>query len=394
VTLSRRARGIGMSPTLRISSLAGEMRSAGEDVLDFSAGQPDFPTPEPVKEAGRLAIAENHTGYTANQGLPKFREAIAAMLERDRGLSYGPNEILVSPGAKASLYFAAMALFDPGDEVVIPSPYWVTYPEQVRLCGAHPIFVDCSQSNGFKLDPADLERAIGPRTRALLLNYPSNPTGACYAAEELSPLVEICGRHGVWIVADEIYSRLIFDGRSFTSVAALDGADRDRVLIIDGMSKTYSMTGWRIGYAVGPREVIAAMGRVQSHSTSNATSISQWASVAALELTAADLQPRVDEFQARRDVIVAALRDLPGVSCCTPEGAFYAFPNVARCLGDDAASGEQVAALLLEQAKVAVVPGEAFGAGEHVRMSYALSMERLQQGLQRISEVLAQRQAR
>lgn len=382
-----------MSPTLRISSLAGEMRAAGDDVLDFSAGQPDFPTPERVKQAGKRAIEENRTGYTANQGLPEFRAAIAAMLERERGLSYDADEILVSPGAKASLYFAATALFDPGDEVLVPSPYWVTYPEQVRLCGAVPVFVDCPESNGFKLDPSDLEKAIGPRTKALLLNYPSNPTGICYAAEELSPLAEICGRLGVWIVADEIYSRLIFDGRTFTSVAAVDAADRERVLVIDGMSKAYSMTGWRIGYAAGPRELIAAMGRVQSHSTSNATSISQWASVEALKLTAADLQSRVDEFQERRDVIVSALRELPGVTCCNPEGSFYAFPRVTGCLGEERSSGEQVAAFLLEQAKVAVVPGEAFGAAEHVRMSYALGMDRLQQGLGRISRALAERRA-
>jgi aspartate/methionine/tyrosine aminotransferase len=378
-----------MSPTLRISALAGELRAAGEDILDFSAGQPDFPTPQEVKDAGKRAIDDNRTGYTANQGLAELREAIAANLKEGRGLEYGTDEILVSTGAKASLYFAAMAMFDPGDEVIVPRPYWVSYPEQLRLAGAVPVFVDCHEANGFKLDAADLERTISSRTKAVLLNYPSNPTGASYGREQLEPLAEVCTRHGIWIVADEIYSRLLFDGRRFVSVAEISPEVRARCLIIDGMSKTYSMTGWRIGYTAGPREVIAAMARVQSHSTSNATSISQWASVCALQMPGDEIERRTAEFQERRDVIVAGLRDLPGVSCVLPEGSFYAFPNVSGCFGGSLTGADALAGYLLERAKVAVVPGEGFGAPEHLRVSYAVDLERIREGLGRMAEALA-----
>jgi len=386
--ISRRVQEIELSATLRISALAAELRAAGQDVLDFSAGQPDFPTPEVVKQAGKEAIDADKTRYTLNQGIAELRAAIAERLRSDLDLDYATDQILVSPGAKASLYFAAMALFDPGDEVLVPSPYWVSYPEQIRLAAATPVFITCSEDRGFKLDPEQVERRITPRTKALLLNYPSNPTGACYSREELKPLAELAVRHRIWIIADEIYSRLLFDGRQFTSIAQIDPEVRSRTVLIDGMSKTYSMTGWRIGYAAGPAEVIAGMARVQSHSTSNAASISQWASVEALKVPGAEIQRRAQEFEQRRNALFGGLREIPGVTCVEPEGSFYAFPNLSGCFNDAVGDGQRMAEYLLREARVAVVPGEAFGAGDHVRLSFAVSLDRVQEGVRRISTAL------
>jgi aspartate aminotransferase len=389
-SLAQRIHQIALSPTLRISALAAEMLAAGEDVLDFSAGQPDFDTPESVKEAGIAAIRANRTRYTPNPGIPELRRTIAEALAGERGLDYSAEQVLVSPGAKASLYFAMMAILDSGDEVLVPTPYWVSYPEQVRLAGAVPVFVPCAEEHGFKLEADALESAITPRTKALILNYPSNPTGACYRLEELRPLAEICVRHRLWVIADEIYSRLLFDGRRFESIAQLGPEIRERTLLIDGMSKTYSMTGWRIGYAAGPTDLIHAMSKVQSHCTSNATSISQWASVEALRLPADEILRRSAAFQRRRDRIVERLRAIPGVRCVQPEGSFYAFPNVSGCSDRVApfARDRDLAEYLLEEARVAVVPGEAFGSNAHIRLSYAVSLEKIDEGMSRIEEAL------
>lgn len=389
---AQRIQRIGLSPTLRISALAQELRAKGQDILDFSAGQPDFLTPEEVKRAGIRAIENNRTAYTANQGVIELREAISQAILAEQGVAYAPDEIVVSPGAKASLYFAAMALLDPGHEVLVPSPYWVSYPEQVRLADGVPVYVPCPEGRGFKLEVDALERALTTRTRALILNYPSNPTGACYRREELVPLAEFCVRHGLWVIADEIYARLLFDGRSFCGIASISPEMRARTIVIGGMSKTYSMTGWRIGYAAGPREILQAMAKVQSHCTSNATSISQWASVAALlEVPDSELARRTAEFQQRRDRIVERLRAIPGIHCVVPEGAFYAFPNVAACLDyvGRFKRGGDLAEYLLEEAHVAVVPGEAFGSKEHIRISYAVSLDRIDEGMDRIAAALA-----
>ena len=392
--VSQRAQRIGLSPTLRISAQAQSLRAAGVDVLDFSAGQPDFPTPEPVKAAGRRAIAEDKTRYTPNAGLPELRQAVAAELERRRGLTYAPEEILVSTGAKASLYFAFQALIDPGDEVLLPTPYWVSYPDQIQLAEGRAVLVPCTDAERFKLRVEALERALSPRTRAVVLNYPSNPSGACYTREELEPLAELCESHGLWVVADEIYSRLIYDGRRFTSIAEISPEMRRRTIVIDGMSKTYSMTGWRIGYAAGPAEIISAMSRVQSHTTSNASTIAQWASLEAFEACEDEVGRRVAEFQKRRDEILRLLAGLPGVSCVKPEGAFYVFPNVSAWFGRRAAgqpidSAQRLAEYLLERARVAVVPGEPFGAPAHLRISYSVSVERIREGVRRIADALA-----
>ena len=394
MAVSRRAQRIDLSSTLRISAQAIALREAGVDVLDFSAGEPDFPTPEVVKEAGRRAIAENKTRYTANAGLLELRRALAADLARTRGLVYAPEQILVSSGAKASLFFAFQALIEPGDEVLLPTPYWVSYPDQIRLAEGSVAFVPCSDADGFKLDASALEAAITPRTRALVLNYPSNPSGACYTREELEPLAALCVRHDLWIVADEIYSRLLYDGRRFTSIAALDAGVASRTILVDGMSKTFSMTGWRLGYAAGPPAVISAMARVQSHVTSNASTIAQWAALDGLGACEQEISDRVGEFERRRDEIVRLLAALPGVRCLVPEGAFYAFPNVSALFGRRAegiaiGGAESLAAYLLERARVAVVPGEPFGAPEHLRFSYAVSLARIREGVARIAEALA-----
>lgn len=390
--IADRVKQIGMSPTLRISALAGELRRQGQDVLDFSAGQPDFPTPEGVKRAGVRAIENNHTRYTANNGMQELREAIVARIRRDHDLHYDPDQVLVSPGAKASLYFACMTLIEPGDEVIVPSPYWVTYPEQVRLAGGTPVFVACRGEDGFRLDPSRLAAAITSRTKALILNDPSNPTGASYSEEQLRPLAEICDRHGLWIVSDEIYSRLLYDGRRFVSIATLGDSIRERTVMINGMSKAWSMTGWRVGWTAAAQPVIDGMGKLQSHSTSSVTTISQFASVEALNHCDEEIARRVEAFQQRRDRIVARLRRIGGVCCTVPEGAFYVLPDCSGLLKrmDGVANGVELAELLLERARVAVVPGEAFGAANHLRLSYAVSLEGIDEGMDRIERVLEQ----
>ncbi len=387
--LARRIGQIGFSPTLAIGDLAQRLKAEGRDILDFSAGQPDFPSPEPAKNAARRAIDENRTRYTATAGIAELRTAIADRFQRKRGLTYGSDQILVSPGAKASLYFACMALLDPGDEALVPTPYWTSYPEQIRLAGADPVFVSCSEARGFKLSADELARAITPRTKLLLLNYPSNPTGACYDRQELEALAEVCVGRKLWVIADEIYSELLYDNRRFVSPAELGPEIADRTVVIDGMSKTYAMTGWRVGYAAGPREVIAGMSKLQSHSTSNVTSVSQWASVGALGMSEEELRPRLAEFERRRGEIMRRLSELPGVSCVLPGGAFYVFPNVSGLFTSSIRSGEDLSRYLLEQANVAVVPGEAFGSPEHVRFSYACSLDQIREGMARVGKALA-----
>ena len=392
--VSRRVERIGLSPTLRISALAQSLRASGVDVLDFSAGQPDFPTPESVKQAGIRAIEQDKTRYTSNAGAPELRQAISRQLGRTRGIEYPPDQILVSSGAKASLFFAFMALVDPGDDVLLPTPYWVSYPEQIQLAEGNAVLVPCSDEAGFKLSPEALEAAVTKRSRVIVLNYPSNPSGACYSREELEALARVCLRHDLWIIADEIYSGMVYDGQEFTSVASLGEEFREKSVIIDGMSKSYAMTGWRMGHAAGPKDVISAMARMQSHSTSNASSIAQWASIEALDNGDDEVRRRLGEFTKRRDEVVRLLSELDGVSCLKPEGAFYAFPNVSGLFGRTTdkgpiRSGQDLAEYLLERANVALVPGDPFGAPQHVRVSYPVSLERIREGVGRIADAIA-----
>lgn len=392
--LAERIRHVELSPTFRINAIARQMRAQGIDVLDFSVGEPDFPTPSCAKAAGKDAIDRDVTRYTANEGTLELRRAIVEKLSRDSALSYETDQILVSPGAKSSLYCAAMALFSPGDEVLVPSPYWVSYPEQIRLSGATPVVVPSREAHGFKLTPEELTAAIGPKTRGLILNYPSNPTGACYDRDELVALASVVVAHDLVVVADEIYEKLLYDGRTFTSIAALGPEIAARTVVVNGMSKAFAMTGWRVGYAAGPKEIVDAMAKVQSHTTSHPASMAQVAGEAALREAGEDVRRMAAEFERRRDAMVARLAELPSVTCVPPAGAFYVFPNVSGLFGRSinkrvVTCGQDVAEALLETARVAVVPGEAFGSREHVRISFSCSRETIAEGLSRIGASLS-----
>ncbi len=395
---SERANRIALSPTLRISARALQMRAQGIDVVDFSAGEPDFPSPESVKRAAKAALDANFTKYVANDGIPELKKAICEKLERDNGVRFSPEEIIVSVGAKNSLFNVAQSLYEPGDDILIPSPYWVSYPDQVKLCGANPVFIPTREEEGFKLRAEDLAAAITPNTKALILNYPCNPTGATYSREELEEIAKVCVREQIWVISDEIYEKLIYDGQRFTSIASLGEPIRKLTVVINGFSKAYSMTGWRLGYAAGPRELIAACSKVQSHNTSNATSFVQKAGVEALRSTAMEVERMRQEFERRRNFIVYKMRSLPGVSCYSPHGAFYVMPNVARYLdrefgGAPVRNTYGLAYYLLKEAHVAVVPGEAFGTDAHIRLSFATSMDRLEEGARRIEKALARLEA-
>jgi aspartate aminotransferase len=392
--LAERIRHVSLSPTFRINAIARRMKAQGIDVVDFSVGEPDFDTPSSAKEAGKSAIDRNITRYTANEGTLELRQGIAAKLKRDNGLEYGTDQILVSPGAKASLYCAVMALFGPGDEVLVPQPYWVSYPEQIRLAGAAPVDLAAPESNGFKVTARELDAAVGSKTKGIILNYPSNPTGACYDRAELEALARVVIEHELFVVADEIYEKLLYDGRTFTSIAALGPQIAARTVVVNGMSKAFAMTGWRLGYAAGPREIVDAMSKVQSHTTSHPASMSQAAGEAALRGAGDDVRRMTAEFERRRDAIVARLAKLPGLTCVPPAGAFYVFPNVSGLFGREiggrkVASGQDVAEALLESARVAVVPGEAFGSADHIRISFSCAMDVIEDGLRRIAEAIS-----
>jgi aspartate/methionine/tyrosine aminotransferase len=392
--LSERVNRIALSPTLRIAATATQMRAEGVDVVDFSIGEPDFPTPSNVKKAGSRAIDQDFTKYTANDGIPELRKAICAKLKADNGLVYAPDEVIASPGAKASLYFALTALLDDGEDVIIPAPYWVSYPDMVRLCKAHPVFVPAREEDGFKLTPRDLRAAITFNTKALILNYPSNPCGTTYTREELEAIADICVRDKIHVVADEIYEKITYDGFRPVSIGSLGPAIKALTVTINGFSKAYSMTGWRMGYAAGPKDIVQAMSKVQSHATSNPTSIAQKAALEALVGPQMDVQRMAMEFQRRRNAILYRLRAMPRVTCYEPKGAFYVFPNVAHYFdreyqGTPIRNSYGMSYYLLKVARVAVVPGDAFGAEGFIRLSFATSMERIEEGMRRVGEALA-----
>jgi aspartate/methionine/tyrosine aminotransferase len=392
--ISERVTKIGVSPTLKISAKAKAMRAEGIDVIDLSVGEPDFPTPENVKAAGIKAIEQNFTKYTENDGIPELRKAVCKRLKEDYDLEYKPNEVLISTGAKSALFHLIQAMVNEGDEVIIPAPYWVTYPECVNLAKGKPVIVQTREENGFLLTPEELRAVISPSTRALVLNNPSNPTGAAYTKEQLQALAETIRKEEIYIMADEIYSRLVYDGFQFVSFAALGEDIKKKTIIINGVSKSYSMTGWRIGYAAGPSEIISAMSRIQSHTTSNACSISQKASLEALAGPQYEVNRMAADFQRRRNYVLMRLQQIPAISCFKPQGAFYVFPNVSSYYGKEA-GGIQIrnsyglAYYLLKEARVAIVPGDAFGADDYIRISYATSMENLEKGLDRIAEAMS-----
>lgn len=392
--VSERVNKIGASPTLKISAKAKAMKAEGIDVIDLSVGEPDFPTPDNVKAAAIKAIEQNFTKYTENDGIPELRKAVCKRLKEDYGLEYKPNEVLISSGAKNSLFNLIQAIVNEGDEVIIPAPYWVTYPECVNLAKGKPVIVETREEDGFLLTPEQLRAAISPSTRALVLNNPCNPTGATYTKEQLEALAEVIRKEDIYVIADEIYSRLVYDGFQFVSFASLGEDIKKKTIIISGVSKSYSMTGWRIGFAVGPAEIISAMSKIQSHTTSNACSISQKASVEALTGPQYEVNRMVAEFQRRRNYVLMRLQQIPGISCFKPQGAFYLFPNVSSYYGKEA-GGIQIrnsyglAYYLLREARVAIVPGDAFGADNYIRISYATSMENLEKGMDRIAEAMS-----
>lgn len=384
------------SATVAINSKAVEMKRQGQDVISLAAGEPDFDTPEHVREAAIRAINSGKTRYTAVDGIPELKEAVAQKFKRDNGLDVTAADCFVSSGGKQIIFNALMATLNPGDEVVIPVPYWVSYPEIVRLCDADPVFAVADASTGFKLKPEVLEAAITPRTKWLILNSPSNPTGAAYTREELRGLADVLLRHPhVHILTDDIYEVLVYDGGTFATIAGVEPRLMERTLTMNGVSKSHAMTGWRIGYCTGPRPLLGAMNKLQSQSTTNPSSISQWAAVEALNGPQEFLKGWRDVFQGRRDLVVAGLNANTGLDCLTPEGAFYVFPSVKRLLGKTSGGGRALTddaafvLALLEETGVALVHGTAFGLAGHMRLSYAASNAQLEDAVSRIQDFCA-----
>ncbi len=397
MTLADRLKTLAPSSTLAVQAKARELRAKGIDVISFGAGEPDFDTPERVKDAAVQAMRRGQTKYTEVGGIVELRAAVCAKLKRDNGLAYEPADVLVSVGAKHALFNLIVALVNPGDEVLVPSPYWVSYPEQVRLLGGVPVEVATSESTGFDLDPARLAAAVTARTKLIVVNSPNNPTGAVFSPAALQAVARLAVERGLWIVSDECYEALTFEGRH-VSIASFGPDVRARTLTVNTCSKAYAMTGWRIGYAAGPRELIRAMTDVQSQVTSNPSSIAQWAAVEALTGPQDEVAKMAGEFDRRRRLIVAGLNALPGVRCVMPKGAFYAFANVSGLFGRTwrrpegalkLASSIDVTGFLLEEARVAVVPGKDFGSDAHVRLSYATSDALISEGLARMGAALA-----
>ena len=379
------------SPTIAVSQKARELKAAGRDVIGLGAGEPDFDTPDFIKEAAIDAIRRGETKYTAVDGIPELKAAIAGKFKRDNGLDYKASEITVGTGGKQVLYNAFMATLDPGDEVIIPAPYWVSYPDMALLAEGTPVFVACGQNHQFKLQPEDLEAAITPKTKWLIMNSPSNPTGAAYSAAEMKALTDVLMRHPhVWVLTDDMYEHLVYDDFEFATPAQVEPGLKDRTLTVNGVSKAYAMTGWRIGFAGGPEALIKAMSKVQSQSTSNPSSVSQWAATAALDGDQGFLAARNDVFKERRDMVVEMLNDCPGLHCHKPDGAFYVYPSCAGVIGKTTPDGKRLetdgdfVTYLLESAEVATVQGTAFGLSPHFRISYATSTEALQEACQRI----------
>lgn len=392
--LAQRVQRIKPSPTLAIDTKAKKMIAEGIDVVSFGAGEPDFDTPEHVKEAAVRALKAGKTKYTPVGGIPELKEAIVRKLKRDNGLDYTPDEILVSVGGKHALYNIAQALFEAGDEVIIPSPYWVSYPDQVLLNDATPVIIPTEEKDGFCIRPEVLEKSITSRTKAFILNSPSNPTGGAYSRERLEAIATILVQRNILCISDEIYEKIVYDGFRFVSIASLNPPIKNQTLTVNGASKVYSMTGWRMGYAAGPREIIEAMTKIQGQVTTNINSITQWACVEALNGPQDFLKEWVEEFRKRRDRIVKRFQSIPGVTCFKPQGAFYVFPNISAYFGKKydgkvIRGSDDLAEYLLDKARVAVVAGSGFGAEGYIRLSYATSMVHIEKGMERIEKALA-----
>jgi aspartate aminotransferase len=382
------------SLTLAMNTKAKQMRAAGVDVISFAAGEPDFPTPEHIKSAGKRAIDEDKTYYTPASGIVELKQQVVQKLERENGLSYGIDQISINSGAKHSVFNSLFALVEEGDEVIVPSPYWVSYSEMVRLCGATPVFVRATEETDFKLSPDRLKEALTNRTKVLLINSPCNPTGAVYSRDELFSLAAVVENKELVVISDEIYEKILYEGNEHVSIASYSPELKERTVVINGMSKAFSMTGWRIGYAAGPKSIIDAINAMQGHTSGNPTSISQWASVSGLEKDSEFIRQWVEEFRKRRDYIVRELNRIDGVACTTPGGAFYVFPGVRGLFGRTYQgvwidNDLDLCYFLLEKAHIALVPGKAFGAEGYVRLSFATSMENIVEGLKRMKEAVA-----
>ena len=384
------------SPTVALTGLVAALRAQGRDIISLGAGEPDFPTPRHIRDAGKNAIDSGRTRYTAVDGIAELKAAIAAKFARDNDLAYAPEQIIVSTGGKQVLYNALMATLDPGDEVIVPAPYWVSYPDMVRLAGGTPSIVETRIEDGFRISPAQLDAAITSRTKWLIFNAPSNPTGAGHSPDQLKALTDVLERHPkVWILSDDIYEHIAFPGYTFSTPAQAAPALFERTLTVNGVSKAYAMTGWRIGYAGGPGELVSAMRTIQSQSTTNPSSISQWAAVEALNGPQDFLEDAVNAFRRRRDLVVAALNATDGLSCPVPDGAFYVYPSIAGCIGRTSAGGtvietdEDFCSALLEETGVATVFGGAFGASPNFRISYAVSDAHLTEAMARIQDFCA-----
>ncbi len=395
MNLAQFTRQLKPSETLAISTKAKALRAQGRNIIDFGLGEPDFPTPANIIRAAEHAMAEGFTKYTPPAGLPALRKAIADKLKRENQLDYAPEQIIVSCGAKHALYNLAMVLIDPGDEVIIPGPYWVTYPTQVLLAGGTPVIIPTTADDAFKITGTMLKRYLTPKTKGIILNSPCNPTGAVYTPAELDDLARVLLDTELFIITDEIYEHIIFDGLKQMSIATLYPALKERALVVNGFSKAYAMTGWRLGYCAGPREVIEMCDRLQSQSTSNATAFAQVAAIEALTGPQESVGAMAQAFEARRNFVVARLNAIDGMSANVPHGAFYIFPNIAglfgrRAHGQALQTSAEVVSYLLDEAGVALVPGDAFGDDRYMRLSYASSMAELEEGLARIAQAVQQ----
>ncbi|MBZ0271796.1 pyridoxal phosphate-dependent aminotransferase [bacterium] len=382
------------SQTMAIDARAKALVAEGRDIVSFGPGEPDFDTPAPVKQAAKDALDAGLTKYSPTPGLPELRRAIAARYKREYGLDYDAADVIVTCGGKHALYEIFLTLLDPGDEVIIPAPYWVSYPPMVELAGGRPVTIPTTEATGFLATPSAIEAHLTPNTRAIVLCSPSNPTGAAYDAASLTAIAELAIKHDLIVIADEIYDKLVYDGFAFRCFATVHPDIRERTILVNGFSKTYAMTGWRLGWALGPRNVIGAMGNLQSQSTSNMPTFAQKAAVTALALPDETIQPMIDAFARRREMILNLIDDIPGLTCFRPQGAFYVFPNISAYFGKRAGDREiansfHLSEYLLEEAEVAVVPGGAFGSDDNIRLSYATSEAQIEKGLARIAAALS-----
>ncbi|WP_034669377.1 pyridoxal phosphate-dependent aminotransferase [Bacillus methanolicus] len=383
--LAQRVKALTPSSTLAITAKAKELRAQGHDIIGLGAGEPDFNTPQYIIDAAVKSMNEGHTKYTPSAGLPALRKAIVEKIKRDQGIDYDPSEIIVTVGGKHALYTLFQVILDEGDEVIIPTPYWVSYPEQVKLAGGVPVFVEGSEENEFKITPSQLEQAISNRTKAVVINSPSNPTGMVYTEDELLELGKVCVKHNILIISDEIYEKLVYGKNKHISIAQLSTELKEQTIMINGLAKSHSMTGWRIGFAAGNKEIITAMTNLASHSTSNPTTTAQYGAIAAYSGSDESVEEMRKAFEERLNAIYDKLIEIPGFTCIKPQGAFYLFPNVKKAVElTGYENTDEFAKALLEEAKVAVIPGSGFGAPDNIRLSYATSLELLEQAVERM----------